>query len=189
MSTEHTQTQHLGTTTGAVSRQIVVLALLFAVAMGNHGLVLAQKSEPSMAEWRRSDAKFADEVNAYIKSGKNFPSASFDFVHKGGEVPKTWEIMSVYTGKVEWQGVFIGFEKGTHVLESRTHKVKVEDTDVLLHLYPSASSIASWQALSPNARVRFTGTIEGIAGKAFGFGKRPVTVYVSLKDVALVNAK
>lgn len=152
------------------------------------------KGEPVLTQaWQRSAAKYHEEVDRFRKNaiGENqFPESKSDFAFKGGVVPNTWEVMRLYAGQVEWEGVFEGFEgAGELKLDGRDHKVNVKLPKGIvldLHVYPRTDAVKQWQTLAPNSQVRFRATIEGVAGIPVG---NVVIIVVSLKDAVPMQGK
>jgi hypothetical protein len=171
-----------------------LLPLILFVAMVGHSSVAAQNRKPvnnrkagsgaEATEWRHSAAQFSKQVEQFRKDAKGekqFPQSSYDLMAKGGEVPNTWEVMRLYSGEVEWEGTFQGFEKDGKI-DGREDKLKITGpVGMMMHVYPSADALKQWKALRKPSKVRYRATIEGIAGFTVP-GSKDTLLIVSLKD-------
>lgn len=151
-----------------------------------------QKLAAPAPEWRRDAVKFREELTRYQTNAtgdKQFPKTSFDFFLKGGAVPREWEVMRLYAGEIEWEGIFEGFDTSEGIA-GRTKRIKVQNYGMALHLYPAESSLKSWENLSAGSKVRYRGMVEGIAGFPVpGKEKGIVMMVVSVKDTVLLPGK
>jgi hypothetical protein len=104
--------------------QLLLGSLVFSVVVSAQpaNTIEPKSSAKAVPDWRRDAVKFREELTRYEKAAKGdkqFPGTSFDFMGKGGVVPRECEVMRLYGGEVQWEGTFEGFEEGERLQDGQ----------------------------------------------------------------------